>query len=76
VPDRCPEDCHKLPPWTHSTGAACGFDASIPRGHDAEVLGDEPCVTIDVGEEDAAYEARVSTGTRRRSGLGSRRAAS
>lgn len=28
---------------------------SIPPGHDATVVGDEPCVTIDVGEEDAEY---------------------
>lgn len=31
---------------------------SIPAGHDAEVIGDEPCVTIDVGEEDADYARR------------------
>jgi quercetin dioxygenase-like cupin family protein len=28
---------------------------SIPPGHDAEVVGDEPCVMIDVGDEDADY---------------------
>lgn len=28
---------------------------AIPAGHDAEVIGDEPCVTIDIGEEDADY---------------------
>ena len=28
---------------------------AIPAGHDAEVVGDEPCVMIDVGEEDASY---------------------
>jgi mannose-6-phosphate isomerase-like protein (cupin superfamily) len=28
---------------------------AIPPGHDAEVLGDEPCVMIDVGEDDADY---------------------
>jgi quercetin dioxygenase-like cupin family protein len=28
---------------------------SIAPGHDAEVVGDEPCVTIDVGTEDADY---------------------
>ena len=32
-----------------------GDVASIPPGHDAEVLGDEPCVTVDLGEEDADY---------------------
>ena len=33
--------------------------ASIPPGHDAEVLGDEPCVTVDLGEEeDADYAKR------------------
>ena len=25
---------------------------AIPRGHDAEVVGDEPCVLIDFGEID------------------------
>jgi quercetin dioxygenase-like cupin family protein len=28
---------------------------SIAPGHDAEVVGEEPCVTIDIGEEDADY---------------------
>ena len=28
---------------------------SIPPGHDAETIGDEPCVMIDIGEEDADY---------------------
>lgn len=28
---------------------------SIPPGHDAEAVGDEPCVIIDIGEEDADY---------------------
>jgi hypothetical protein len=28
---------------------------SIAPGHDAEVVGDEPCVMLDVGEEDADY---------------------
>lgn len=28
---------------------------SIPAGHDAEVVGNEPCVMVDVGEEDADY---------------------
>jgi quercetin dioxygenase-like cupin family protein len=32
---------------------------SIPPGHDAEVLGDEPCVMIDVGEGDADYAKRT-----------------
>jgi uncharacterized cupin superfamily protein len=31
---------------------------AIPAGHDAEVIGDEPCVSIDIGEEDAAYAKR------------------
>lgn len=31
---------------------------AIAPGHDAEVVGDEPCVTIDVGEEDADYAKR------------------
>ena len=36
-----------------------GDVASIPPGHDAEVLGDEPCVTVDLGEEeDADYAKR------------------
>ena len=32
-----------------------GDVASIPAGHDAEVIGDEPCITVDLGEEDADY---------------------
>ncbi len=28
---------------------------SIAPGHDAEVVGDEPCVMIDIGDEDADY---------------------
>lgn len=28
---------------------------SIAPGHDAEVVGDEPCVMLDVGEEDTEY---------------------
>ena len=32
-----------------------GDVAAIPPGHDAEVLGDEPCVTVDLGEDDADY---------------------
>jgi hypothetical protein len=33
---------------THDIGA--GDVVAIPPGHDAEVLGDEPCVFIDFGE--------------------------
>jgi quercetin dioxygenase-like cupin family protein len=32
-----------------------GDVASIPPGHDAEIVGDEPCVTVDLGEEDGDY---------------------
>jgi mannose-6-phosphate isomerase-like protein (cupin superfamily) len=32
-----------------------GDVAAIPPGHDAEVVGAEPCVTVDIGEEDADY---------------------
>lgn len=32
---------------------------AIPAGHDAEVIGDEPCVMIDIGEEDADYAKRA-----------------
>jgi quercetin dioxygenase-like cupin family protein len=32
-----------------------GDVASIPPGHDAEVVGDERCVTVDLGEEDGDY---------------------
>jgi quercetin dioxygenase-like cupin family protein len=35
-----------------------GDVASIPPGHDAEVVGGEPCVTVDLGEEDADYAKR------------------
>ena len=35
-----------------------GDVASIAPGHDAEVIGEEPCVTIDVGEDDADYAKR------------------
>lgn len=28
---------------------------AIAPGHDAEVVGDEPCVMVDVGDEDADY---------------------
>lgn len=31
----------------------------IQPGHDAEVIGDEPCVMIDVGEEDTDYAKRT-----------------
>jgi quercetin dioxygenase-like cupin family protein len=37
---------------------AAGDVFSIPPGHDAEVVGDEPCVMIDIGEEDAEYARR------------------
>jgi uncharacterized RmlC-like cupin family protein len=37
-----------------------GDVAAIPAGHDAWVVGDEPCVTFDVGEEDAEYAKRRS----------------
>ena len=38
-----------------------GDVVSIPPGHDAEVIGDEPCVTIDVGEgADADYAKPAS----------------
>ena len=32
---------------------------AIPAGHDAEVIGDEPCTMIDIGEEDAEYAKRL-----------------
>lgn len=32
---------------------------SIAPGHDAEVVGAEPCVTIDIGDEDADYAKRA-----------------
>ena len=32
-----------------------GDVATIPPGHDAETLGDEPCITVDLAEEDADY---------------------
>jgi quercetin dioxygenase-like cupin family protein len=32
-----------------------GDVASIPPGHDAETLGDEPCVTVDLAEDDGDY---------------------
>jgi quercetin dioxygenase-like cupin family protein len=35
-----------------------GDVASIPPGHDAEVVGPEACVTVDLGEEDGDYAAR------------------
>jgi hypothetical protein len=28
---------------------------AIPPGHDAETVGDEPCVMVDVGDDDADY---------------------
>lgn len=36
-----------------------GDVASIPAGHDAEVLGDERCITVDLGEDDADYAKRA-----------------
>jgi uncharacterized cupin superfamily protein len=33
---------------------------SIPPGHDAHVIGDEPCVMIDVGDGDADYAKPAS----------------
>ena len=35
-----------------------GDVASIPPGHDAETIGDEPCVTVDLAEDDADYAKR------------------
>jgi quercetin dioxygenase-like cupin family protein len=32
-----------------------GDVASIPPGHDAETVGDEPCVTVDLADDDADY---------------------
>ena len=32
---------------------------AIPPGHDAEVVGDEPCVTVGLGEEDVDYAKRL-----------------
>jgi len=32
---------------------------AIAPGHDAEVIGEEPCVMIDIGEEDAEYAKRA-----------------
>ena len=37
-----------------------GDVAAIPPGHDAAVLGNEPCVTVDLGEDDGDYAKRVS----------------
>jgi quercetin dioxygenase-like cupin family protein len=36
-----------------------GDVVSIAPGHDAEVVGEEPCVMIDVGDEDAEYAKRA-----------------
>ena len=36
-----------------------GHVFSIAPGHDAEVVGDEACVMIDVGDEDADYAKRA-----------------
>jgi mannose-6-phosphate isomerase-like protein (cupin superfamily) len=35
-----------------------GDVAVIPPGHDAEIVGDEQCVMIDVGDEDSEYAKR------------------
>lgn len=35
-----------------------GDVASIPPGHDAEVVGNEACVTVDLGDQDADYAKR------------------
>lgn len=35
-----------------------GDVAAIAPGHDAEVIGDEPCITVDLGEEDGGYARR------------------
>ncbi len=35
-----------------------GDVVAIPPGHDAEVLGDDPCVMLDFAEEDADYARR------------------
>jgi mannose-6-phosphate isomerase-like protein (cupin superfamily) len=32
---------------------------AVPPGHDAEVVGDEPCVLIDTADEDADYASRA-----------------
>jgi hypothetical protein len=32
--------------------------ASIPPGHDAEVIGDEACISLDLAEDDADYAKR------------------
>ena len=31
---------------------------SVAPGHDAEVVGDEPCVTVDLADDDADYAKR------------------
>lgn len=35
-----------------------GDVCAIPPGHDAEVIGDEACVMLDVGEEESEYAKR------------------
>ena len=32
-----------------------GDVAKIPPGHDGEVIGDKPCITVDLAEDDADY---------------------
>jgi mannose-6-phosphate isomerase-like protein (cupin superfamily) len=39
-----------------------GDVAAIPPGHDAEVVGEEPCVTVDIGEEDSDYASQDPAG--------------
>ena len=39
-----------------------GDVAAIPPGHDAEVVGEEPCVTVDIGDEDADYASQDLAG--------------
>ncbi len=42
-----------------SVGELTGGDVFfIPPGHDAEVLGDDPCVMLDFAEEDSDYARR------------------
>ena len=36
-----------------------GDVAVIPPGHDAEVMGNEPCVMVDVGDEEGEYAKRA-----------------
>lgn len=36
-----------------------GDVATIPPGHDARTIGDEPCVTVDLAEDDVDYAKRA-----------------